>query len=1321
MKDSMVAPVGLFDVRRQARLLRGLSQRIEHCLEQREQLSDDHRRQAAELEAVCQAERSDTLAVCRTDRREMLETWDQSEEALTRDYEKRAHESRIELNRLAVIYRRKIAEEKQTIERKVEARRQAVAQQYENRKNQPGQLKRKEIKQIDASLVSIHEDVQWARALTIRRLDRLPEVPARGASTDGDLEDDDDEMETDPETVQQAIDTVAVLTSKCRRVIEEMQSGTASKIVDSFYLPGGVAAFVVVWAIVAGLVAPYPPWLWMAAGVIPAGILGFTIYLILLWPLKRMTRRLYPRVERIARAAEHSAAIGRKVSADQAADAARELVSRRDAHLAAADRWRDEQLKESESRLTSEQASRRKELVESFEATDRRYSETFTSVSARMRAQADAVAQSISNRIAQTDQVADAKRAAAARLRSEQLQRLSKRLTDGVAGVMDRISSANEMVQDRFPAWPMVLGGQSPSHDHLDFLPIGALRVDGVLKGWLATGEGNDADSSSGANERNGDSHSRRSLLSDVAIPRSLPLVLHRRCHSALVIRSAPESMSQAIDAAHQILWRMLSASPAGLAKLTLLDPLGRGQNFTSFMALADHDPSLIGHRVWTDQQIDVRLVELAHHVEDVLQSSLRDRFERIEDYNVLAGSMAEPYRVIAAVGLPGGMSREGYGHLRALIESGLRCGIFSILVCDDSKPWPSDTPIPTGGNVLTIRVNQAGEFELQEDGLLDLPLEIASPPAVSLRPELIEMIGTDALAASRVEIPMDQLLLSDRYGQASSADGLAIIVGSQGANRSLSVKLGEGVRQHVLIAGKTGSGKSTLLHALITSGAHDYRPDQLQFYLLDFKKGVEFKAYADAGLPHARVIGIESEREFGRSVLQNLDGELQRRGERFRAAGVQELESFRESTGESMPRIMLVVDEFQELFIRDDRVASDCAMLLDRLVRQGRSFGMHVVLSSQSLAGAYSLPRATLGQMAVRIAMQCSESDASLILSDDNTAARLINRPGEAIYNDAGGLVEGNQPFQVAWLSSDHRDRWLDQIAQRDAEFTAALPPAVVFEGNRPCRWTPGLATAAIDAAMGQSNGSNAMAGLLGEAVEIGPPVTLQLSRDNGRNVLLIAPGQSLQSVIASLVSSLVKGHANYELVYFDGTRTDDGQSLAPWLNEAGMNPRVIKPRESQTEMNRLSDLIAARTDDPGSAPPVIVVVDPLERFRDLRQDESFNFSLDSPGTTGGGQAFQNVMRDGPPVGVFALVACGSAETFSRWLPRPSQHDLEWRILGLMNASDSSLLVDSPAASELSAATMLLYDDANGRVTKFRKCDLADASVVKDWLTEGV
>src|SRR5207302_8638533 len=124
---------------------------------------------------------------------------------------------------------------------------------------------------------------------------------------------------------------------------------------------------------------------------------------------------------------------------------------------------------------------------------------------------------------------------------------------------------------------------------------------------------------------------------------------------------------------------------------------------------------------------------------------------------------------------------------------------------------------------------------------------------------------------------------------------------------------------------------------------------------------------------------------------------------------------------------ILLIVDEFQEFFTEDDKIAQDAAQLLDRLVRQGRAFGLHIMLGSQTLGGAYSLARSTIDQMAVRIALQCSEAAGHLILSDENNAARLLSRPGVAIYNDANGLVEGNNPFQVVWLPESPRQTSLD------------------------------------------------------------------------------------------------------------------------------------------------------------------------------------------------------------------------------------------------------------------------------------------------------
>ena len=148
----------------------------------------------------------------------------------------------------------------------------------------------------------------------------------------------------------------------------------------------------------------------------------------------------------------------------------------------------------------------------------------------------------------------------------------------------------------------------------------------------------------------------------------------------------------------------------------------------------------------------------------------------------------------------------------------------------------------------------------------------------------------------------------------------------------------------------------------------------------------------------------------------------------------------------------MFIVDEFQEFFVEDDKVAQEASLLLDRLVRQGRAFGIHVHLGSQTLGGAYSLARTTLGQMAVRIALQCSETDAHLILSEENSAARLLSRPGEAIYNDANGMIEGNHPFQVVWLPDDRREVFLDEISRLAVQRPAAARrPQIVFEGTRP------------------------------------------------------------------------------------------------------------------------------------------------------------------------------------------------------------------------------------------------------------------------------
>src|SRR5205814_9655419 len=120
----------------------------------------------------------------------------------------------------------------------------------------------------------------------------------------------------------------------------------------------------------------------------------------------------------------------------------------------------------------------------------------------------------------------------------------------------------------------------------------------------------------------------------------------------------------------------------------------------------------------------------------------------------------------------------------------------------------------------------------------------------------------------------------------------------------------------------------------------------------------------------------------------------------------------------EAIPRSLLGIYESQDFFIEDDTIAQPASLLLDRIVRQCRAFGIHVLLGSQTLGGAYTVARTTLGQMVIRIALQCNEADAYLIMDENNAAPRLLSRPGEGIYNDMARALEVNSTFQFVWLA---------------------------------------------------------------------------------------------------------------------------------------------------------------------------------------------------------------------------------------------------------------------------------------------------------------
>ena len=801
-----------------------------------------------------------------------------------------------------------------------------------------------------------------------------------------------------------------------------------------------------------------------------------------------------------------------------------------------------------------------------------------------------------------------------------------------------------------------------------------------------------------------------------------IPAIIGLPNRASLEIDVDTAHRDQGVDILRALMLRILSSVPAGKAKFTIIDPVGLGQNFAGFMHLEDEFQGLIGERIWTEtRHIEQKLLDITEHMETVIQKYLRNEFESIDAYNAEAGEIAEPYRFLVIADFPANFHEESARRLASILSSGPRCGVFTLILRDRRLPIPERFDVDDiSRHAVSIR-SVDGALAFEDEQLGHLPFAPVAGPPDDLLIEVSRKVGRAAAEAGRVEVPFQTIAPTpEQLWTASSENMLKVALGRAGATKLQTLTLGVGTSQHALIAGKTGSGKSTLLHALITNLAAWYSPDEVEFYLVDFKKGVEFKTYATHGLPHARAVAVESDREFGLSVLQGLDDELRRRGELFRAAGTQDLGQWRKRSDEPMPRVLLVIDEFQELFVEDDKVSQDAGLLLDRLVRQGRAFGMHVLLGSQTLGGAYSLHRSTMGQMGVRIALQCNEQDSMLILSDDNVAARLLSRPGEAIYNDQSGLMEGNSPFQVCWLPDEVREEYLSRISEKaKADFPDHSKRCIVFEGNAPASLSTNMPLRTQLAR--RPNASPASFPLwLGDAVAIKDPTNAVVRRQAGGNLVIL--GQQDEHALATTTGAILSAASAHpsdqcRFVILDGTAADDPN--AGYLQNVARNlphhTDVPSFRESSEAVLNIGKELAKRIEHESTdASPLVLVVHGLQRFRSLRRaDDDFGFSMDDDAPLTADKVFGQILKEGPEYGIFIITWCDTVPSLERAVDRLGMRGFDNRALFQVSATDSSTIIDSPIAAQLGQQRGLLYSEERGTIEKFRPWALPSESLL--------
>jgi len=296
------------------------------------------------------------------------------------------------------------------------------------------------------------------------------------------------------------------------------------------------------------------------------------------------------------------------------------------------------------------------------------------------------------------------------------------------------------------------------------------------------------------------------------------------------------------------------------------------------------------------------------------------------------------------------------------------------------------------------------------------LEVEVLSGERLPTGPALERAFAAFEEMSSLVESkpPERQMTFLDVYADRpmwsqAASDGLEATLGDSAESGPVILKFG-GEINHVLLGGTTGSGKSNLIHVLIHSLCHGYSPEELRLYLLDYKDGLEFGKYVDGysvWLPHVESVSVHNDPAYALSMFDYLQRECLRRKKVF--AGARSYAEFRRSGGK-MPRIVVIIDEFHKLFETTD--AEGMSARLMQVLKQGRAYGVHLVLATQTLASS-DIPNLAgmLGQIPLRLALRGSEDDR--ILDPDNMAATGISIP-MCVFNDQFGRTKGNRIFAV-------------------------------------------------------------------------------------------------------------------------------------------------------------------------------------------------------------------------------------------------------------------------------------------------------------------
>ena len=727
-------------------------------------------------------------------------------------------------------------------------------------------------------------------------------------------------------------------------------------------------------------------------------------------------------------------------------------------------------------------------------------------------------------------------------------------------------------------------------------------------------------------------------LLRQVGQPATeSPLILPLLNRGSVRVIASTDKREAASGAIQEIALRSLLGTGAGQLSLLTFDPK-LSASLALFTPLRQANEEVVKQALSTADELRVLLEALSRDVRRI-----SDMYGGVPttlgEFRASTGQPIEHYQVVSVLDYPTAFDERLNTLLVTLLRTGPSCGISFVIHYDP------DAPVPDGVDTSAV-VAFCASIDL--DHASYAPAEGyqvragVAPSRAIVEPALAALV-TDIrqAAAPRIDF-VDLQPPAEAYWRERSADRVSATIGRIG-HHPIEITLGDEVEQkhNVLVTGAVGQGKSNLLMTLVHSWAMKYSPDELELYLLDFKDGVSLYPLAAHGhngdwLPHARVLGLESDRPYGLAVLEHLVGEFERRATIIKPFGDNIARYRHEQPDAVMPRIIAVIDEFQVLFEEDDDITSAALLALERLARRGRGYGIHLVLASQTLSGITAMLAKQDGifsQFPIRLALYNSAAESRAVLSQNNTEAARLRYRGEIVVNKDFGEADANQRGVVAYADPAKLRAVRTTMVGRNPE---ARVPAV-FNGSVAATladYLPADRSAAVPTA------------ILGVGITVeSSGFAVPFDDLSGRHLSILGTGKradgspgnpaadALQAAAVSLAWSSAPGSARFVVLNALGA-ADSSQSLVTQLVEIvaglGHKTKVVGAADIAAELAALEREVADRR---GAQPAgkLFVIGFGLDR---LAQARTLNFETGTAPIDG----LLAVWKEGAPLGVHLL-----------------------------------------------------------------------------------